>query len=214
MKKQFAVIGLGRFGLALCEELYLHGEDILAIDRNEERVKLASNMVSQAIVADASHDDVVRELDLDEFDIVFVAIGSDIYASILTTLILKEAGAKKVWVKADDRSHEFILRKIGADYVVLPEKEMGAQTARKMIHDRHYRLLPLGGKIVLIDIKVNVENLRKIRSRIGGNEKLKIIAIKRGDDVITEHCSSAEIELGDVLVVTGEQLDVEELLLA
>ena len=97
-KKQFAVIGLGRFGLALCEELMDQGAQVLALDIDEERVKLAAETSSHAIIADCSDEETVAELKLDEYDIVMVAIGDDINTSVLATLVLKELGVKNVFV--------------------------------------------------------------------------------------------------------------------
>ena len=112
--KQYAVIGLGRFGLSVCKELQSSGAQVLAVDIDEERVKEAAAIVSQAIVANCTSEETVKELRLDEYDMVMVSIGSDVNSSILTTLVVKESGAKTVWVKANDKSHGKILSKIGA----------------------------------------------------------------------------------------------------
>ena len=96
--KQFAVIGLGRFGLAVCKELQDSGAQVLAVDINEDRVKEAASFVSQAVVANCTHEETVAELKLDDYDMVMIAIGADVNASILATLIAKEAGVKSVWV--------------------------------------------------------------------------------------------------------------------
>lgn len=109
--KQFAVIGLGRFGLAVCKELQDSGSQVLAVDVNEDRVKEAAGFVSQAIVANCTQEDTVAELKLDDYDMVMIAIGADVNASILATLIAKEAGVKSVWVKANDRFQARVLQK-------------------------------------------------------------------------------------------------------
>ncbi len=110
--KQFAVIGLGRFGLAVCKELQDSGSQVLAVDINEDRVKEAAGFVSQAIVANCTHEETVAELKLDDYDMVMIAIGADVNASILATLIAKEAGVKSVWVKANDRFQARVLQKL------------------------------------------------------------------------------------------------------
>ena len=109
--KQYAVIGLGRFGLSVCKELQSSGAQVLAVDIDEERVKEAAAFVSQAIVANCTSEETVKELRLDDYDMVMVSIGSDVNSSILTTLVVKESGAKAVWVKANDKFHgKFFLR--------------------------------------------------------------------------------------------------------
>lgn len=110
--KQFAVIGLGRFGLAVCKELQDSGAQVLAVDINEDRVKEAASFVSQAVVANCTHEETVAELKLDDYDMVMIAIGADVNASILATLIAKEAGVKSVWVKANDRFQARVLQKL------------------------------------------------------------------------------------------------------
>ena len=101
--KQYAVIGLGRFGVSVCKELQGSGAQVLAVDIDEERVKEAAAFVSQAIVANCTSEETVTELRLDDYDMVMVSIGSDVNSSILTTLVVKESGAKAVWVKANDK---------------------------------------------------------------------------------------------------------------
>lgn len=125
-EKQFAVIGLGRFGLAVCQELTDSGAQVLAIDVNEERVKLAASFVTQALVANCTHEETMAELKLDDYDMVMVAIGADMNSSILATLIAKEAGVKSVWVKANDKFQARVLQKIGADHIIIQSAIWGS----------------------------------------------------------------------------------------
>ena len=120
MNNQFAVIGLGLFGSALCEELQRQDAEVLAIDIDESKTRQIAALCNHVIVADATDEATVAELGLANFDIVFVAIGDNLETSILTTLVLKEAGVKKVWVKARDKFHAKILQKVGADKVNQP----------------------------------------------------------------------------------------------
>ena len=99
MNKQIAVIGLGRFGQSLCLELMQQGAEVFAVDVDEVLVNEIADQVTQAVVADCSNENTVKELNLSTYDSVFVAIGEDSKASILTTLILKETGVKNIWVK-------------------------------------------------------------------------------------------------------------------
>jgi TrkA-N domain. len=111
LKKEVAVIGLGRFGGSICEELSKSGVDVLAMDKNEELVEQYSNIVTQAVVGDSTDENVLRSLGFRNFDHVIVAIGTDIQSSILTTLILKEMGVKKVTAKAINDHHAKVLKK-------------------------------------------------------------------------------------------------------
>ncbi len=118
--KQFAVIGLGRFGLSVCQELADAGAQVLAVDVNEDKVKAATQFVTQAVVANCTLEDTAEELKLSDYDMVMISIGEDVNASILTTLVMKESGVKSVWVKANDKFHAKILQKIGADHIICP----------------------------------------------------------------------------------------------
>ena len=119
-RKEFVVIGLGRFGGSICRELSNLGMSVLAIDKNEELVDNYADLVTEAVVADTTDESVLKNLGIRNFDHVIVAIGDDIQSSILTTLILKEMGVKKVTAKALNEYHEKVLKKIGADQIVHP----------------------------------------------------------------------------------------------
>ena len=164
-KKQYAVIGLGRFGLSVCQELSRAGAQVLAVDLNEERVKSAIEFATEVIVANCTQEETVAELKLEEYDMVMVAIGSDINASILTTLVLKEAHCKTVWVKANDKFHAKILSKVGADRVIMPEKEMGVRIANQMIDKRVKDFHPLGSGLALTEVVVSSNLLGKSLSQ-------------------------------------------------
>jgi trk system potassium uptake protein TrkA len=211
-KKQFAVIGLGRFGLALCEELMEQGAQVLAIDVDEGRVKLAADIASQAIIADCSNEDTVAELKLDEYDIVMVAIGEDFNTSILTSLILKESGVKTVWVKAKDKFHAKILQKIGVDKIINPEKEMGVRVARSMLDKRVFDFLALGSGLAIAEVIVGGKHSgEKIEQHpCSSDEALKLLAYKRGASLFEHPDFSVVLEVGDILIVAGDEKILQE----
>ena len=210
--KQYAVIGLGRFGLTVCEELHQYGSQVLAIDINEERVKKATDFVSTAIVANCANEETISELKLDEYDMVMVAIGSDINASILTTLVLKEAGVKTVWVKANDKFHAKILTKIGADHIILPERDMGIRVARKMLDRRVFDFHLLGSGLAITEIVIGGANMGKSLGQLDFCQmsEVKILAIKRGPEIMTAPEHSKELEIGDILIIVGPEAKVAQ----
>src|SRR5699024_9673750 len=117
MKREFAVIGLGRFGGSICQELSIEGMDVLAIDINEQKINEFKNIASHAVIADSTDESVLKDLGINNIDHIIVAIGDNIQASILTTVILTDLGIKKITVKAQNDYHEKILKRIGADHV-------------------------------------------------------------------------------------------------
>jgi trk system potassium uptake protein TrkA len=132
--KQFAVIGLGRFGRAVCGTLHNSGHEVLGVDSNKCRVDqaLGDRIVTHSRQLDSTQPAALKEAGIFEQDTVIVAIGNYIQESIVTTLNVKEGGVKHVIAKASSEIHEKLLHKVGADYVVFPEHEMGYQLARSL----------------------------------------------------------------------------------
>lgn len=210
--KQFAVIGLGRFGLSVCQELEETGAQVLAIDIDEDKVRQAAGVVSQAIVANCAVEETVEELKLEEYDMVLVGIGGDVNASILTTLVVKEAGAKTVWVKANDRFHAKILQKIGADHIIMPERDMGIRVARKMLDKRVLEFHSLGSGIAMTEVVIGHKLMGKTLAELPfcQGSDVKILGFKRGPEVITSPDMSKALEIGDLIIVTGPQTLLEK----
>lgn len=136
--RQFAVIGLGRFGRAVCSTLHNLGYEVLAIDREEKRVNqvLLDKIASHAVELDATEPDALKQAGIQEFDTVIVAIGNFLAESITTTLNLKELGVESVVAKASSETHVKLLKKVGADRVVFPEQETGIELARCLTKPR------------------------------------------------------------------------------
>ena len=125
MKKQFAVIGLGGFGESVALELMRLGHDVLGIDFSEEKANRMADKLTQTVIANASDEEALRELDLHRFDAVMIAIGEHIEASVLCTMHVISLEAREVWVKAITPTHHKIVEKLGANRVFHPEYEMG-----------------------------------------------------------------------------------------
>jgi trk system potassium uptake protein len=210
VKKEFAVIGLGRFGGSICRALAEEGMEVMAIDNNEERVNQFAMIVSHAVVGDTTDEAVLKSLGIRNFDHVIVAIGDDIQSSILTTLILKELGVKNITVKAQNDYHEKVLLKIGADYVVHPERDMGKRIAQKIISNSVLDYLELSDQHSIVEIVANAKLHGNslidldIRAKYGIN----IVAIKRGDEILVSPQASEIIHQGDILIVIGADADI------
>ncbi|CRK80653.1 potassium channel family protein [Neobacillus massiliamazoniensis] len=211
MKKNFAVIGLGRFGGSICRTLANQGIEVLAIDKNEERVNEFSMIASHAVVGDSTDETVLKSIGIRNFDHVIVAIGDDIQSSILTTLILKELGVPIITAKAQNDYHEKVLRKIGADRVVHPERDMGERIANNMASNSVLDYLELSAEHSIVEIVAN--------GKIGGNTiidldirkkyGLNIVAIKRGEELIVSPQAKETIHHNDILIVIGNDSDID-----
>ncbi|RAK23194.1 trk system potassium uptake protein TrkA [Anoxybacillus vitaminiphilus] len=210
-KKEFAVIGLGRFGGSICRTLSEQGMEVLAIDIDEDRVNEFANIASHAVVGDSTDESVLKSLGIRNFDHVIVAIGDNIQASILTTIILKELGVKHITVKATNDYHEKVLKKIGADQVVHPERDMGERIAHNIISNNVLDYLELSDEHSIVEIvaseRLDGHSLLEldIRARYGIN----IVAIKRGNDIIVSPLASEVIRKDDILIVIGADKDID-----
>ncbi|WP_374720050.1 potassium channel family protein [Parageobacillus toebii] len=211
MKGQYAVIGLGRFGSSLATTLHQAGNEVLAIDRNEERIEEYKDHVTYAVVADSTDEEALKSVGVRNFDAVIVAIGDDIQASILTVLILKELGVKKVVAKAINQRHGQVLYKVGADWVVFPERDMGERVATQLMSPNVLDYIELAKDYSIEEVKVHPsmigKNLRELNLRARFN--ITVIAIISDGKVSISPSPDRTIKEGDILVVIGENKDLD-----
>ena len=210
MKKLYGVIGLGRFGGSVCLELAREGFEVLALARDEDRVNEFKDIAAHAVIGDSMDEQTLIDLGFKNIDHVIVAIGDNVHASILTTLILEELGIKRITVKAQNDYHEKILNKIGADHVVHPERDMGKRIAHSIVSSNILDYIELSDEYSVVEVKVGNKMDQKtiqeldVRARFGCN----IVAIKRGKDVNVSPMADEVLRHGDILIVIGSDKDI------
>jgi trk system potassium uptake protein len=210
MKKQFAVIGMGRFGSSVAEYLNKLGYEVLAIDENEARIQEISDRVTHAVQADSTDEDALRSLGLRNFDVVVVAIGQDVQASIMTTLILKEMNIPNIIVKATSELQGKVLAKIGADKVIFPERDMGKRVAHHLISPHILDYIELSEEHSIVEIRAGQamagQSLREldIRARYNCN----VMGIRRGDKLNIAPNADEKLQEQDILVIIGENANL------
>lgn len=210
MKKEFVVIGLGRFGGSIVSELIELGANVMAIDITPSKVDEYADIATQAVVADTTDESALLSLGIRNFQHVIVAIGENIQASILTTLILKEIGVPKLTVKAQNEYHKKLLEKLGADHIVRPERDMGIRVANNVLSNNILDYLELSEEHsiaeIIVDVKVAGRTIIElnIRAKYGIN----IVAIKRQESIMISPQADEEILEGDVLIVIGSDSDI------
>ncbi|MCF6097035.1 TrkA family potassium uptake protein [Thermovorax subterraneus] len=211
--KQFVVIGLGRFGSSVAKTLYKLGYDVLGIDINEEIVQSLADSITHAVQADATDENTLKALGVRNFDVGIVSIGDDIQASILVTLILKEIGIKYVIAKAQNDLHGKVLYKIGADRVVFPERDMGVRVAHNLVASNILDYIELSPEFSIVELEAFPEWYNKTLGelKMRKNYGLNVMAIKRGEEVIVSPGAEDFITKGDILVVVGQNKDIEKL---
>jgi trk system potassium uptake protein len=212
---QFVIIGLGRFGRALCETLYRSGYDVLGIDSDEKRVaeSLAGGIVTHAAILDSTDPLALKEAGVFEFDTAIVAIGNYLEESIITTLNLKEAGIPYVVAKASSDIHAKLLQKVGADRLVLPEYEAGYNLAQTLIKPGVFNRFDLDSKHSIVELKVPVsfhgKTIAKLQLR--NDYGLNILAIGTSQNFDINPKPDRQLGEGDVFVVIGSKLDIDRL---
>lgn len=211
--EQVVVIGLGRFGSAVAHELERLGHEVLAIDRNEQRVNEIAPDVTHALQLDAADEDALRGAGAGEFSTAIVAISSDAEPSIFATMVLKRLGVRNVIAKAGDLLHGEILARVGADRVVFPERETGLRLA-------HSFNVP--NVIDYLDVapSFGIEKVRPAKSFIGrslgeidlkGRMGVTPIALRRGKQVLVNPTRDERIAEGDELIIIGQDKDLDQL---
>ena len=207
MKKQtFAVIGLGRFGGSVCKTLADAGQEVLAIDKYESRVNDYKDIATQAVVADAQDEDVLRSRGIRNVDHVIVAIGEDIQASILVTLMVKEQGVKYVTAKAQNEYHAKVLEKLGVDRVVHPERDMGVRIGRSLTSKNMVDYLDLDANFKLAEILItNPEFVGKSLAEMDFRDRygLNVIALAHSRQEMVLPSAGDVLTENDSILVAG-----------
>ncbi|MBS4008911.1 MAG: TrkA family potassium uptake protein [Clostridium sp.] len=212
--RQFAVIGIGRFGASVAAKLYEMGYDVLAIDTSESRIDGIVDRVTHAVVADSTSETALKSLGISNFDVVIVAIGQDIQASILTTLVLKEMGVKQIVTKALTEQHGKVLQKIGADRIVFPERDMGVRVANNLAATNVLDFIELSPDFSIVEFIATAEMVGKslkeldLRARFGVN----VLAIRTADkNISVSPGASDKIQAGDLLIMVGENTSLQKM---
>lgn len=211
--KQYVVIGLGRFGISVAKTLYSLGHDVLAVDSDEETIQGIADSVTHAVQADATDENVLRELGIRNFDVAVVTIGADIQASIMVTLLLKELGVKYIIAKANSEIHAKVLYKLGADRVILPERDMGVRVAHNLVSTNVLDYIELSPDYSIVEIAAPKTWINKtlrelsLRSSYGVN----VMAIRKEYDINVAPAADVVIQPSDIIVAIGSTEDLNKL---
>ena len=225
--KHFAVIGLGRFGSSVAKELASKGQQVIAIDKNEELVHDIMDDVTKAVCLDSTDEKAVKSVGLQDVDVAICGIGTDVEASILVTLMLKDLGIPTIVCKATTLAHKKVLEKIGATKVILPERDIGIRIADTMtsVSDTILDHIGISGNSSVLELVAPSDYVGKtlrdidIRATHGVNViaiKKKIKGMKDGEEAEEEKINVAPqaddiIAKDDILIVFGENDQIGEL---
>ncbi|MBU2962336.1 TrkA family potassium uptake protein [Citreicella sp. C3M06] len=207
---KFVVIGLGAFGTTVAQELLRFGNHVMGIDANEKLVSRLADTLTSSAILDSTDEAALREAGVDRYGAALVAIGTNIEASILTTMNLKLLGLKTIWVKAMNRPHHRILSKLGVDRVILPEQEMGRHTAQMLNNPsiQDYMTLGNGYSVVNVVLPERYDGVSAAKLRITAERGLRLLGMMRGTEFIPCEDPERPMKCDDRLVILGKRADL------
>ncbi len=211
--KQYMVLGLGRFGESLAKSLYKLGHEVLAIDSDQELVDAIAPYVTQAIRIDATDEGALQSLGVRNFDAAIVSIGQNMRDSILVCVLLKELGVPYLIAKATDELHAKVLRKVGVDRVIFPERDMGMRLAKSLLAPNVLELIDLSDDYQLMEIILPMKWAGNTILGVDVRKKygISILAIHRSGQFIVSPAPDIAFETGDILLVLGQKDDIDSI---
>lgn len=212
-KQSFLVIGMGRFGRSTAKTLAENGYEVLAIDRAEDRIDLVKEVVLRAVIADATEEKTLSQVGVQDFDAVVICIGKDLRASVLTTIICKEQGAKRIIAKAQDDLHAKLLLKTGADEVAQPEHDAGVRLARALFSDTIVDSMDLTEDYSVNEIRVPQSWVGKTVPALSTRARYGVSVIARMRDGVMQVSNDPQDKLraDDTLFVVGDNAHLQRL---
>lgn len=204
--QEFVVVGLGRFGTSLARTLVKYGYTVLAIDRDPGRVQLLSSTLPYVVQLDSTNVDALRQAGVDGFDTAVVCIGEDFESNLLTTVLMRRLGVKRVLAKARTMTQKEILLQVGADEVVLPEHEAGVRLGRRLASGHFVDYLEVADEVGIVELVAprSLWGMTLAQADIRGRFGLSVIAVQRDEGITVSPSADFTIEQNDVLVVLGK----------
>lgn len=207
----YGIIGLGRFGFALAQNLVKAGKEVIVLDKNADIIKQAASFTENAFIVPNLTQQTLEEVGIQNCDTVVVCIGDKIDVSVLTTMHLINMGIPNVISKANSSDQGMVLEKLGAK-VVFPETDMAIRLANRLVSSQIMEYISLNDEIDITELRLpeQIQNLSIKDMDIRKNYNLNIIAIKRGDDISTEITPDLVLNGDDVIVVIGKNLNIKK----
>lgn len=204
-KKQYAVLGLGKFGYSVAITLENLGYDVIVVDNNAEKIHNISNSVSYAEKADIGEAHVIKTLGGRNLDGAIIGVSENMEASIMATIVAKELGIPHVIAKAQNELHGKILKKVGADEIIFPEKEMGSRIAKGLVSAHFADLIELSADYSLVEIEVPEKWKGKSLLELNVRQRynINVIGLRQGDEVEVSLNPNDPLPSHGLIIVVG-----------
>lgn len=211
--KSYAVFGLGRYGTAVAKELVKNGADVLAVDRNENAVNALALEIPVCKCADVTDPEVIKRLDVANIDVVIVAMAENFEASVMTTMLCKEAGVGTVIVKCGDEMHSRILKRVGADKIIFPENESGIRLAKNLLTSGFVDVIELSSDVSMVELDVKAEWVGKSLIELNLRKKysLNVVALCQNGRVAVTLDPAQPLEADMKLIVIADTAKLSKL---
>ncbi len=211
--KQYIVIGLGRFGASVAKTLYKLNCEVVAVDIDVHKVEDIADYVTHSVCLDATDEVALTQLGITNFDVAIVSIGSDIQASIMVTLALKELGVQYIISKSSNSTHTKILQKIGATKVIQPENDLGIRIAHSIVSSNVLDYIQLSDEYQVNELLIPDDWANKSIYQMNFREKFRIsvVAIKRDKDIIVSPTNDDVLKNGDIVVCICKNKDMDQI---
>ena len=206
LHKTYAVFGLGLYGTAVAQELAAAGIEVLAVDRDQDLVNAASTIIPVCKCADVTNPDVLEMLGIGNFDVVVVAMAEHLEASVMAVTLCKEAGVPTVIAKCSSEMHRKILKKVGADQTIIPEKESGLRLAKNLLSSGFVDVMELTDDVSLIELSLRPQWVGKSLVDLNLRKKygINVVAVNRGGKISVSLDPNAPLAENEKLVVIAE----------
>ncbi len=213
INKTYAVFGLGKYGIAVAQELVNNGVDVIAVDINADTVNEAADKIPVCKCADVTDPQVIRQLDIENVDVVIICMSESLEATVMAITLCKEAGVPCVIAKCSDEVHRKIFSRVGADKVVFPEKESGVRFAKNLLSNGFADIIDLSTDVSMVEIPVKVDWAGKNLIELDLRKKysMNVVAIINGERVITDIDPTAPLTTTQKLIVIAKTEKLKKL---
>lgn len=214
INKTYAVLGLGRYGKAVAEELVNNGAEVLAVDIDQMIVNNAIEEIPVCKCADITDPESMKRLGISNIDVVIIAIASNLEASVMAVTLCKEAGVPTVIVKCGNEMHQKILSRVGADKVIFPEKESGTRLAKNLLTSGFAEMIELSDEVSMVELDIKDEWVGKTLIDLSLRKKysINVVAIRNDDNISTTIDPAQPLLKGMQLIVIADTIKLQKLI--